>query len=52
MSNFEKWKAAKAAFEATERVYSAAHQGAIDAGAKKSKAWEVLVAAARNLSPD
>lgn len=52
MSNLEKWKAAKAAFEATEHSYNAAHQAVLDAGSKRSNAWEALVVAARILSPD
>lgn len=52
MSNLEKWKAAKAAWWATECEYNIARQATLDAGAKRSTAWEALTVAARALSPD
>lgn len=52
MSNFEKWKTARAAFYATEDAYNAAHNSVIDAGEKRAAAWDALTIAARTLSPD
>jgi hypothetical protein len=50
MSNFEKWKAAKAAFDATEGIYNSAHNALIDAGWKRARAWDALAAAANKLT--
>lgn len=52
MSNFENWKTALTAFNDTEAEYCAAHNAVIDAGSKRSKAWDALCQAASMLSVD
>lgn len=50
MSNLDAWKAAKEAFEDAEGEYCAARNIVIDAGSKRSEAWEALIRAAGALS--
>lgn len=50
MSNFEKWKAAHAAFNDTEDEYNAAHNAVLAAGEKRAAAWTKLVTAAKGLT--
>jgi hypothetical protein len=52
MSNFDVWKATKAAHESAEREYLAARDATISAGNKRGEAWEALVQASRSLSAD
>jgi hypothetical protein len=52
MSNFEKWKAARAFFYDAMRAYNEACIAATGARDKRGAAWESLVEAATSLSPD